>query len=89
MILYHSMRLKTWEQMKLKWTWLIDLRGYHEINRPAPTGYSHAPELLKGKVEGPGFVMYPESYDDRKPNHTIRSGASIYGNCYCSTVNPF
>lgn len=89
MIAYGKMRLKTWTAMKLEWRWLIDLRGYHQINRPLPTGYGLAPELLKDKVEGPGFVIYPEGYDDRKPNHMIRSGSSIYRDSYCSTLNPF
>ena len=48
-------------------------KGLQQINRNAPTGYGEAPDLLKGKVEGFGFVIYPRDYDPREVTHTLSS----------------
>ncbi len=89
MISVHPYQCKTWSEAKREWSWLMRSRGLQQINRKPPTGYGEAPDLLKGKVEGPGFVIYGSGYDPRKPNHHITARASIYGSRYCGHLNPF
>ena len=88
MILYDKMEVDTWQEMRRIWRRLWDTRGLHPIHRPAPTGYGQAPEVLTEKVQGDGFVMYPNGY--KEPNHTMSIGQSpLYGNSYCGTLNSF
>ena len=89
MISVHPYRCKTWSEAKREWGWLMRSKGLQQINRNAPTGYGEAPDLLKGKVEGVGFVIYPRDYDPREATHTITTQSPIYGNRYCGTLNPF
>jgi len=89
MIAYGKRRLKKWRDMKWEWRRLIDTKGFHQINRVAPVGYGQAPDVLIDKVEGPGFVVYPDGWREYEPNHYTSSGSPIYGNSYCGTLNPF
>ena len=89
MITWATYERRTWSDVKRQWGEMMRCEGLQEINRPAPTGYGEAPDLLKGKVEGPGFVIYAQGYDPRETNHSISSRAAIYGNRYCGTLNPF
>jgi len=82
-------RCKTWQEAKEEWGWLMRDKGLQQINRPPAIGYGEAPDLVTSKVEGPGFVIYPNGYDPREMNHTLSSRASIYGEGYCGTLNPF
>ncbi len=89
MISVHPYQCKTWSEAKREWGWLMRSRGLQQMNRKAPTGYGEAPDLLNGKVEGPGFVIYGSGYNPRETTHTITTGAAIYGNRYCGHLNPF
>ena len=89
MISVHPYQCRTWSEAKHEWGWLMRSRGLQQINRNAPTGYGEAPDLLNGKVEGPGFVIYAGGYDPRETNHTISARSSVYGSRYCGTLNPF
>ena len=89
MIAVNNRRFKTWEDAKFRWGYLMRDNGLQQINREPATGYGEAPDLLKGKVEGPGFVIYGSGYDPRKPNHHITARASIYGSRYCGHLNSF
>ena len=90
MIQWSVWKLDTWAEMKFEWGWLMRTKGLQQINRKPPTGYGKAPDLIKDKVEGAGFVVYPAGYEpQREPNHLISSGSPIYGNSYCAYLNPF
>lgn len=75
-----------WQDVKKAWK-----RGV----RDTPVGVPDLP--CTQYAVGDNFLLYPDA-SLRPPGdichlgqrrHTYRTGASIYGNSYCSTLNPF